>query len=97
MQTVNKYIDALAPMQTGVAVTPGTAFKSPLARDGYNPPTNAVYVGGSGAGSTGNLAVTMADGSALTFNNVAAGTTLNIAITAVASSGTTATNILALW
>lgn len=91
MQILNKYIDALAPMQTGVAVTPGTAFTCPLARDGHSPPTNAVYVGGAG-----NLVVTMADGSALTFDAVAAGTTLNIAITAVANTST-ATNIVALW
>jgi len=92
MQILSKYIDALAPMQSGVAVTPGTAFASPLARDGHTPPTNAVYVGGAG-----NLSVTMADGSTLTFDGVTAGAMLNIAITAVASSGTTATNILALY
>lgn len=91
MQTLSKYIDALAPMQTGVAVTPGTAFQSPLARDGHSPPTNAVYVGGAG-----NLVVTMADGSALTFTAVPAGTMLNIAITAVANTST-ATSILALY
>ena len=51
----------------------------------------AVYVGGAG-----DLAVTMADGDAVTFVGVAAGTVLPIVCKIIKATGTTATSILVI-
>lgn len=55
-------------------------------------PTRALYIG-----NTGNLAVTMAYGTTLTFTNVPAGSILPIQVTKVLATGTTATAVLALY
>jgi len=47
-------------------------------------------------GSTGNVAVEMAGGDEVTFENVADGTTLFIEVNKVRSTGTTASSIIAL-
>lgn len=53
--------------------------------------TRALYVGGAG-----DVAVTMRDGSVVTFSAVPAGTFLPLRVTKVMSTNTTATLILAL-
>lgn len=55
-------------------------------------PTRSVWVGG-----TGDLTVTMLNGSNATFASVPAGTWLPIQITALLSTGTAATGVLALY
>ena len=54
--------------------------------------TRGLYVGG-----LGDVAVRMADGTSVTFSNVANGTLLPIQVDKVLSTGTTATLILALY
>jgi hypothetical protein len=51
-----------------------------------------LYVGGSG-----NIKLTTASGSVLTFNGLNAGTFVPVQTIRVWNTGTTATNILALW
>ena len=53
--------------------------------------SRAVYVGG-----TGDLAVTMKDGSSTTFKNLIGGTVLAIRVAKVHSTGTTATHIVVM-
>lgn len=48
-------------------------------------------------GTAGNVAVTGADGTSVTFLNVANGTKLDLGPVKVLSTGTTASNILALY
>lgn len=70
---------------TGISVTPSDSTDLSI---GFS---RAIFVGGAG-----NLAVTMIDGTALTFTGVVAGSILPIAVTRIKSTGTTATNIVAL-
>jgi hypothetical protein len=55
-------------------------------------PTRALFIG-----TGGNLKVTMAYGSDVTFSNLAAGTILPIQVTKCWSTGTTASSIVALY
>ena len=66
------------------AVTPSDSV--PLAT-----PARALYIGVSG-----DVKVTMLDGSTPTFKSVPVGK-LEIQVTSVFATGTTATNIIALW
>lgn len=70
------------PATYAAAVTPGT----PLSK-----PARSFYIGVSG-----NLALTMEDGTTTTFANVPVGI-FPVSASLVASSGTTATNIVALY
>lgn len=54
--------------------------------------TRGIYVGGAG-----NVAVTMADGTAVTFNALAVGVVHLLSVSQVKATGTTATNIVALY
>jgi len=54
--------------------------------------TRGLYIG-----AAGNVAVLMADGSAVTLTALAVGVTHPIAVSRVKSTGTTATSILALY
>lgn len=54
--------------------------------------SRAIYVGG-----TGDLKVTMADGSVVTFEDIPAGTILPIRVKIVWSNGTDATKIVAMY
>lgn len=54
--------------------------------------TRGLYVGGAG-----NLAVTMKDGTTVTFTGVTAGQILPVSVTQVKATGTTATNIVAVY
>ena len=54
--------------------------------------SRAIYVG-----TGGNLAVEMADGSAVTFAGVVAGSVLPLRVAKVRSTGTTAGGLIALW
>lgn len=54
--------------------------------------TKGVWVGGAG-----DLAVTMHDGTSVTFPGVVAGSLLPISVTQVLATGTTATNIVVLY
>lgn len=54
--------------------------------------TRGIYVG-----TTGDLAVAMADGSSVVFKAVPAGTLLPIAVKQVLDTGTTASTVLALF
>ena len=69
---------------SAVAVTPSdsTTFNQ----------TRAIYIGGAG-----NIAVTMADGTAITFNALAVGVVHLLSVKQVKATGTTATNIVALY
>jgi hypothetical protein len=69
-----------------VAVTPNDATAL------VNGPTKGLYVGGAG-----NVAVTTAEGNAVTFNALQVGVVHNLSVTHVKLTGTTATNILALY
>lgn len=73
------------PAVGGAAVTPDN--DNDLTRV-----TRGLWVGGAGA-----VAVTTADGTALTLSGVAAGSLLPIRVSRVKSTGTTATLIVALW
>ena len=55
-------------------------------------PTRALFIGAGG-----NLKVTMAYGTEVTFANTVAGSILPIQVTKVWSTGTTATNVIALY
>jgi hypothetical protein len=55
------------------------------------------YCRGLYVGTTGNVAVTMSTGDAVTFVAVQAGTVLPIRVKRVNSSGTTASSIIALY
>ena len=55
-------------------------------------PTRGVYVGGSG-----DLKVTMANGSDVTFTSLSAGVIHPISCIRMYSTGTTATNLVALY
>lgn len=54
--------------------------------------SRAIYVGG-----TGNLKVTMVDGSTPTFTAIPVGTILPICVKVAWSTGSTATNVVALY
>lgn len=54
--------------------------------------TSGIYIGGSG-----DIAVTMKDGSNVTFKSLAAGVIHPLCVTKVKATGTTATNILAVY
>lgn len=73
-----------SPAQSGFAVTP--ADGQALAET-----TRALYVGAGG-----NLALTLAGGSQVTFANVPTGTLLPLRVAAVAATGTTASAIVGL-
>lgn len=66
------------------------AFAPSLDADFTGAP-RGVYVG-----TTGNLVVTMSDGTVATFANVQGGTMLPIRVKRIQSSGTTASNIVVL-
>jgi hypothetical protein len=55
-------------------------------------PTRSLYIGAGG-----NLKVTTAYGTDVTFSNVVAGSILPIQVTKVWSTGTTAANVIALY
>ena len=55
-------------------------------------PTRALYIGGAG-----NLKVTMAYGTEVTFSGLSAGSILPIQVTKVWATGSTATLVLALY
>jgi hypothetical protein len=69
---------------SAVAVTPSdsTVFNQ----------TRGLFVGGAG-----NVAVTMADGTTITFNGLAVGVVHLLSVKQVKATGTTATNIVALY
>lgn len=75
--------DATAPAHNAIAITPSDVVTIPT--------TRAVYVG-----TTGNLAVRMADGSSVTFNTVPVGI-FAIQVSMVLSTGTSASNLVALY
>ena len=54
--------------------------------------SRGLYIGGAG-----NVAVTMADGTAMTFNALAVGVVHPLSVIQVKATGTTATNIVALY
>jgi hypothetical protein len=56
--------------------------------------STGLWIGGAGSG---NLTVTMANGSKLAFAGIAAGTLLPIRVSRVWATGTDVTNIVALW
>lgn len=72
-----------APASKATSVTPSDATVFEVCR--------ALYVG-----TTGNIAVRMADGTSLTFTSVPVGI-LPIQVDMVKSTGTTASNIIALY
>ncbi len=73
-----------ASAASAVAVTPSDSVL-------ISPPPRALYIG-----TTGNLKVTMLDGTVVTFNTVPVGI-FPISVTLVWSTGTTASNIVALY
>jgi hypothetical protein len=73
------------PAQGGVAITPSDSTL-------YTPRLRSLYVG-----TTGDVAVTGADGEDVTFKNVPAGAILPIRCYKVKSTGTTASNIVGLY
>jgi len=81
------------PMISALAVTPadGADLVPP---SGPARPTRAVLIGGAGT-----LALTMADGSAvtLTLPATACGVLIYLAVTRIKATGTTATNIAAFY
>jgi hypothetical protein len=74
-----------APPEHGAAVTPDDGRDLAVV-------TRALYVGGAG-----DLAVRMADGTALTFGAVPAGTLLPVRVVRVLATGTSATRVVGLW
>jgi hypothetical protein len=56
------------------------------------PYARALYIGGAG-----NLKVTTADGSVVTFNGLTAGSVLPVRTKIAWATGSTATNVVALW
>ncbi len=72
------------PASDGFSITPNDIQELPTT-------VRALYVG-----STGDIVVVMADGSALTFTNVPSGTILPIRIKAVKATGTNAANLIGL-
>lgn len=72
------------PAEHAEAVTPSDGTDLTIVSRG-------LYVGGSG-----NVAVVMASGAAVTFTGVIAGSLLPIRVSRVKSTGTTATTILSL-
>ena len=76
--------DLGVPLYSGAfAITPGAALPFP---------PRAIYIGGAGA-----IAMTGADGNAVTFAAAAAGSIIPFRAASVQSSGTTATNLLGLY
>lgn len=80
---------ALPGFQNAVAinVSGGNQALSPACRAIYN---------GMSTSNT-NIAVTMAGGGNITFDNVPSGAFLYVSASAVLQSGTTASNLVALW
>lgn len=76
-------LDAIAPAGTAASIT---AHDTNLFA-----PTRGLYVGVSG-----NVKVTMLDGTEITFGNLAAGVIHPLQVVQVFSTGTTATGIIAL-
>ena len=74
-----------SPARRAVAVTP--ADDTPLVQV-----TRAIYVG-----TTGDLAVEMADGDDVVFAAVPGGTLLPVRVARILATGTSAGAILALW
>ena len=72
------------PATGGASITPSDTVQITTAH-------RAVYVGGAG-----NLAVTLAEGDAVTFVGVPAGTVLPIKCSLIKSTSTTATSILVI-
>jgi len=68
---------------TAFAITPADSVMTTQAR--------ALFIG-----TGGNLAVLTADGSSVTFSNVAAGTILPVSVKQVSATNTTASNIIGL-
>lgn len=73
-----------APASDGFAVTPNDS--TDLLQT-----TRALFVG-----TTGNLALVLASGAALSFANVASGTVLPLRVRRIKATGTTATDIVGL-
>ncbi len=80
------------PVASTFGATGGVAVDVSAADQTLGRTTRAFWVGGEG-----DLAVTMDDGSSLTFAGIPAGSVLPIQATAVLNSGTTATDVLALF
>lgn len=78
------------PSQGGFAITPSDSVT--FDNNNNNPPTRAIYVGGSG-----DLTVRGVCGLNVTFPAVPAGTIIPIAADRVLSTGTTATNIVGMF
>lgn len=78
-------IDQMPPATGGEAVTPSDS--ADLTNE-----SRGLYVGGAG-----NVAVTMKDGTPLTFVGVPAGSLLPIRVSRVKATNTTATSIVALY
>lgn len=79
------YSEALdSPASSAAGVTPDDATD-------LSDVSRALYIGG-----TGDVAVTMKSGDAVTFKNVIGGTVLAIRVSRVLSTGTTATDIVAM-
>jgi hypothetical protein len=75
---------SVAPAKIAIAITP---------TDGVRVACRAIYVG-----TTGNLAVVMAQGeTAVIFKNVGSGSTLPISAYYINATGTTASDIVALF
>lgn len=70
--------------EKAVAVTPSDATVLEASK--------GLYIGGSG-----NVAVTMKDGTSVTFTGISAGMIHPISVTKVKATGTTATNIVAVY
>jgi hypothetical protein len=75
----------ISPARGGELVAPSdTSDLSQVSR--------AIYVG-----QGGDVALTLVDGNAVTFEAVPGGSLLPIRVRAIAASGTSATGIIALW
>ncbi len=79
----NRNVNATVPAHGAVAITANDSTVIPV--------TRAIYVG-----TTGNIAVRMADGQSVTFNSVPVGI-LPIQVDQVKSTSTTASNMVALY
>jgi hypothetical protein len=71
---------------------PGALDITPSDANYLSRPVRAIYVGG-----TGNLAVTMEDGSEVTFQAIPVATILPIRVKQVKATGTTATLLIGLY
>lgn len=80
------------PVASTFGATGGVSVDVSAANQSLGRTARAFWIGGAG-----NLALTMDDGSSLTFVGIPAGTILPVQATVVLNSGTTATDVLALF